>query len=64
MTTTRQEFEERVERAVLNALDEVAENTFGQPRSGWTDTEIPALAPAIRNHAKRAFQRLTIDTSE
>lgn len=64
MTITRHEFVERVERRVLNALDQVVEEVFGQARHGWSDGELLALMPAVYRHASRVYRRMTIHEPE
>jgi len=49
----RDHWQERVRRAVLDALDSVSPDGG----SGWKDQDLPALFPAIDKHAEVLFER-------
>ena len=61
MRPTLEEFTQRVESAVLNALDDTMSNITGKPFNGWQDEDLKTFLPGIRDHAKNLYDKIKID---
>lgn len=59
-------FAERLERAVLNSLDEFMQQEVEFDKAkGWRDQDLPDLLPAIKRQATRIADRFNnIDSTE
>lgn len=57
---TKEQFVEKMEWAVLNAMDGASTHDGFQYR-GWIDSELPKFLPQIRLHAETVFQRIEME---
>lgn len=56
MRPNKQEFIDRIEHGVLNALDDTMNTIIREPFKGWQDQDLKDLLPGIRAHAEKLYQ--------
>lgn len=64
MRPSREAFVQRIESAVLNALDDTVSAIAKEEFSGWKDADVGVFIPGIRQHAHNLFDRIMLDKKD